>query len=185
MGKVRNRDRFEQGPNCDSNCVQDIVKRIFHAQKEVTGENCDSSCNNSIQQLLNQKHKGRVEPIHTTIPFILYNQGACDPFIGSGVVKCHDGNRNTHFECIESPVFRVKDVSEHNSCAKLELLLPARGDCPITMNTDSNCYKSVCSFFPIDQPVTDFIASGVCITVDLDKFVAISCLDPITPLYTD
>src|SRR5699024_10541801 len=107
----------------ESPCVCDIVRRIHKAQNEARNK-CDRSCDDSIWQLTNQtKHRKR--PRHTTIPFMLYPSGSGDPFIGSGVIKVRkrDG-KHSNFECIETPIVRVKHISENSCCAELELLLP-------------------------------------------------------------
>src|SRR5690606_542972 len=99
-------------------------------------------------------------------------------FIGSGVVKCYDkANRTSYFECIQSPVFKVKHITvEKGCCAKLELLVPISAD---GSAADCSNDTGICDYFPFNHPVNDFVETGICLTVDLNKFAAISCLDPI------
>ncbi|CDQ41058.1 MULTISPECIES: CotY/CotZ family spore coat protein [Virgibacillus] len=155
-------------------CICDIVRRIIDAQHEVRNDcHCDSSCHTSIEQLRGKKHG----PRHTTIPFMLYDKCSCEPFIGSGVSKTCSCHRHG-FECIESPIFRAKHFAKGSKCCvNLELLLPISDG----YETSTGHCSHACAFFPDDTRVTDFQATGVCITVDLSHFFAITCLDPITP----
>ncbi|RDY71431.1 hypothetical protein DXT76_07550, partial [Halobacillus trueperi] len=41
--------------------------------------------------------------------------------------------------------------------------------------------KQVCDYFP-GSSIRNLRATGVCITVDLDCFCSITCLEPTTPL---
>lgn len=173
--------KHETKPVEASNCVCKIVEQIYAAQKKVTDDDhYDTSCR-SIHDLLSQGNPKKDRVAHTTIPFILYSDGSNKPFIGSGVVKCYDkGNRTSYFECIQSPIFKVKHIKvEKECCAKLELLAPIAAD---GSGVDCSNETGICDYFPADHPVKDFVETGICLTVDLNKFTAITCLDPITPL---
>lgn len=163
------------------NCVRDVVRGIVVAQNEVNNNNdgcCSTSCERSIEELLSPSTNGNMNR-PTTIPFILYCKGDCDAFIGSSVYRSQIGQSgNFAFNCVETPIFRAKQfVDDSEDCVKLELLQPvteggsAPGDSP----------ESVCDFFP-GNSIRDFQATGLCITVDLDCFCSIACLDPVTPL---
>lgn len=161
-------------------CVCDVVKKIVMAQDEVMND-CSTCCEQSIREL--QGKGNRMGHKNTTIPFILYAKGTSEPFIGSGIFKT-PGNKHkeSFFGCIETPVFRAKRfIKNSDCCVTLELLLPASDDCEIKYHQCDNNGR-VCSFFPENDPVTDFIATGICLTVDLDHFVGITCLDPIDPI---
>lgn len=164
-------------------CVKSVVRRIIEAQDKVGGNSCSSGCDSSIHQLLSQKTGDDMDLINTTIPFILYCSGTCGPFIGSGIFKVPGGpNRRTSFGCVETPIFRAKDfVKGSDSCVRLELLVPVSDGCEVPI-PPLDTQSTVCPFFPTDHPVTDFQATGICLTVDLEHFLAISCLDPITPI---
>ncbi|WP_162879119.1 CotY/CotZ family spore coat protein [Paraliobacillus quinghaiensis] len=156
-------------------CVCEIVQSIVDAQDSVVNQCCTSSCEQSIQQLLSP----RVTPAaNTTIPFILYCKD-CEPFIGSGVFQDELGSSgNTFFGCVETPIFRAKKfLNNSDCCVQLELLLPVTqgGSTPEPTNRD------VCSYFPGNN-IRNFQATGICLTVDLNCFCGITCLDPITPL---
>ncbi|WP_052158919.1 CotY/CotZ family spore coat protein [Halobacillus sp. BBL2006] len=164
----------------DSQCVRDVIKEIIAAQEEVAErERCDVSCERSIRELLSPTANGNE---NTTIPFILYCKD-CKPFIGSAVVRRQmemGMSSFTFLDCLESPIFRaVKFVDDKKDCVKLELLIPVTegGSQP----GPSNEGKRVCDFFP-GKSIRNLRSTGVCITVDLDCFCSITCLEPTTPL---
>lgn len=165
--------------NCDD-CVCYEVKQIIEAQEQVRND-CSLSCDNSIQQLKGNNKEAAIN--HTTIPFMLYCGGTCEPFIGNGVFEAPCENKwGNFFGCVETPIFRAKHfVKNKDCCVKLELLLPLTEDCCIKQPPEE-ISNVVCSFFPGDDPVTCFQATGICLTVDLKHFVGINCLSPITPL---
>lgn len=186
------RDRFE-----GEGCIRDIVKRIIDAQREAV-DDCVTSCEQSIDELLSRRIKNRRN--ETTIPFMLICEDSCKPFVGSGFVsRDRDGTRRRHFECIESPVFRVRDfVRGSDSCVKIELLLPVhdrrhdhdhhheegRGKehhHDHDHHDHHDHHGSFCDKFG-RRRIENFRETGLCITVDLDCFCGITCLDPITPV---
>lgn len=180
MSKYRCREntKCEKG---SQDCVCSVVKRIVDKQDLVgdNGNDCSTGCDRSIHQLL----AGNTGPVNTTIPFILYCDGTCEAFVGSGVFQAASGaHSGSFFGCVESPIFRAKQfVKGSDCCVRLELLLPVAGDCAVPVCPVDNA-GNVCPFFPTEDPITDFQATGICITVDLKHFVGITCLDPITPL---
>ncbi|WP_188631953.1 CotY/CotZ family spore coat protein [Lentibacillus kapialis] len=162
----------------DDSCVCDIVRNIIKAQDEVADMSCHTSCDRSIHQLLS--HRNDTGPQNTTIPFILYCKGDCDPFVGSGVSRSSAYGKS-FFECVETPIFRAKKfVHDKDCCVKLELLLPVSESCEVVKPYDK--HGKVCQFFSTDKPITDFVETGICLTVDLEDFTGITCLDPVSPL---
>lgn len=165
-------------------CVYDIVAEIIEGQDEVADNNnsngcCHSSCEQSIKDLLSGGSNNNNNGGPTTVPFMLYCKGDCKPFFGNGI---YSGNNNNggFFNCVESPVFRAKKfVNEGSHCVRLELLLPVTADGSFPGPIAGA--NPVCQYFP-DCNITDFQATGVCITVDLNHFFAISCLDAVTPI---
>lgn len=163
-------------------CIKDIVRQIVRAQKKAAERDtvtCITSCERSINDLLSPDRDRR--PRHTTIPFMLVCKNSCKYFVGSGIVKNFVAGEPI-FECIESPVFKARGfVKGSNHCVKLELLTPLSngngGE-----NNQTTC--TPCDFFATmnDNNVYGFQETGVCITVDLDAFIGITCLDPITPV---
>lgn len=177
-----------------SNCVHDIVRDIIRAQRRAVAaeeDTCFTGCDRSIEELLSPAAENRDRLRFNTIPFILYCAANCKPFVGAGVRRVRDsgGSSRTHFECVESPIFRAKSfVRGSENCVRLELLVPvgSGGGSTPKHEEQSNhrgsqsCCGNVCSFFP--NRTRDFRATGICITVDLNHFTGISCLDPITPI---
>lgn len=172
-------------------CIKDVVKRIIEAQRKVadvaTG-NCFTSCEQSINDLLSPS-TGTRPARHTTIPFMLICKDSCRPFVGSGITsRGRGGTRRDYFECVESPVFKVRGFTQgSNNCVKLELLLPVHrkgqgGDsCDGDVGGGKHHKQSACGYFG-HQKIHNFRETGICITVDLNCFCGITCLDPITPV---
>ncbi|WP_374724141.1 CotY/CotZ family spore coat protein [Calidifontibacillus erzurumensis] len=180
-------------PISSGNCVCDVVRAIADAQNEVEENVCDVSCERSIESLLDPAAANDLN----TVPFILYGKDL-NPFKGFGI----DFKRTKHnlhdpeFECIESYIFRVKTVDD-DCCAVLELLAFAddggrgdsgrgdsgRGDSGRSesgrgghrhRDDDSPCDQ-------IDQQkLENLVATGICITVDLSCFCAITCLPAVS-----
>jgi hypothetical protein len=147
-------------------CVADILKRVADAQDEVDNDgDCDVSCHKSIQDLL----AGATTPANfDTIPLILYCE--CEPFLGTGVRLLERVNGSQRLECIESFFFRVTSVDDN--CAKLELL---------TTGTNELCkWSDPCEQINTSPTTTSFFRTGICMTVDLNCFCAVVCLDPVS-----
>ena len=180
MRNYKCKSNFQQKKTTD-HCVCDIIKNIVDAQDKIGKNGCFSGCDKSIHQL--QKSGNNTRPVHTTIPFILYCGETCEPFIGSGIFTIPKGSHGKEsFGCVESPIFRAKSfVKGSNCCVRLELLVPIPDGCK-TSAAPADTVSTVCPFFPTDEPITDFQASGICLTVNLENFSAITCLDPITPI---
>lgn len=160
-------------------CVCEIVRAIIDAQDQVNGDNCcTTGCEQSIADLLSPATNGANG--NNTIPFILYCKGDCDAFVASSVVQRPAGGGGVSFNCITSPIFRAKKfVDDEECCVVLELLQPVNADGnPVTTGDE------VCDFFPDTGtgPIRNLRSTGVCITVDLNCFCGIACLDPTTPL---
>lgn len=193
------------GQNSSGNCIKDVVRRILDAQRQV-GDSvsgfCITGCEQSIDDLLSPSRHNRPTR-HTTIPFMLMCKHACRPFVGTGISNDNfDDSRHDHFKCVESPIFKVRGfVRGSNNCVKLELLLPVHRnrseevggsdvDCGVESanrggghggSNCNNCSDSACGHFN-HRHVHNFRESGICITVDLDCFCGITCLDAITPV---
>lgn len=141
-------------------CVCDVLREIARAQDRVSpaeSDCCELSCDRSIQNLLaGVQDNGRPD----TIPVILYCD--CKPFLGFGV-EIENGD-TPRFECVKSFIFRVCSVDE-DCCAVLELLETEESENPHN---------------PCDQlnnaRIDEIERTGICITVDLSRFDAVSCL---------
>ena len=177
-------------------CIKDVVRKIVDAQVRAAEEAataCTTSCEQSIEDLLSPTRPRR-RTRFTTIPIMLICKDSCKPFVGSGFVsRDRDGERSGHFECIESPIFKVRGfVRDSDSCVRLELLLPvgrrsgehdhiAGAEDKHDGGHDHHVRGSFCDQFG-RRRIENFRETGLCITVDLDFFAGITCLDPITPV---
>lgn len=128
------------------NCVCDIVRRIADVQSDVVEHCCDVSCDKSIEALISPVGVNDLD----TVPFMLYCEGTCQLFEGKGFMK----DANGCLDCVDSKIFRVKKMVDE-CCAVLELLDAGPDECPVI---DENS------------------RTGICITVDLNCFCAITCL---------
>lgn len=159
------------------NCVCDVVRAIADAQNEVVENSCDVSCERSIESLLDPAAANDLN----TVPFILYGK-KLKPFKGFGIdfKRNNNNNNNQKFECVESFVFRVKTVDD-DCCAVLELL--AFGDDGGDKGGGGGG-KDKDEDDPCDQingqKLEDLVATGICLTVDLSCFCAITCLPAVS-----
>lgn len=185
----------QQRGSYNDGCVSDVVRKILDAQRKATDDDiytCATSCERSIDDLLSPER--HFHPTHyTTIPFMLFTKDCVKPFVGSGFTSRRGsrGDRRGNFRCIESPVFKVKGFKRgSDNCVTLELLEPVQshdhghrdGESGGEGRHDhhSGCECSLCKGFG-NRHFDNFCYTGVCITVDLDCFCGISCLDPIRP----
>ncbi|MBP1969056.1 spore coat protein Z [Virgibacillus natechei] len=145
---------FETG-----NCVCDILKDIVDAQTDVVENCCDTSCEQSISDLLGERDSGNGLD---TVPVILYCKDSCKPFKGYGAHPNDIGHMTSSF------FFRVKSVDK-DCCATLELLRD-----PNDADKDP---KS-----PVHQCTEPLLATGICLTVDLNCFCHVTCLPAVNAL---
>ncbi|MCM3663072.1 CotY/CotZ family spore coat protein [Mesobacillus subterraneus] len=161
-----------KGKKHDSDsCVCEVLRAVADAQDEVDVDNdCDVSCHRSIQELL----AGAQTPSNglDTIPLILYC-GDCVPFEGFGTRIRPNGGGPQRLDCFRSFFFRVTSVDD-NCCAKIELLT-TRGD-------EGEGFDTPCRQIQTGGARNEFFRTGICITVDLDCFCAVTCLDPVAAL---
>lgn len=162
-------------------CICHTVKKIIDAQNRVNNvDGCATSCEQSIKQILSpikdRKHK------HTTIPFILFNKDST-PFIAQSIFKQDDIDcpDESFFQCLTTPILRAKKLSHSNPCCVVvELLRPVNKEgIPVTEYganlADFFCTHKKCR-------IINFQETGICLTLDLNCFCSIQCLEPITPL---
>lgn len=149
MGCGRNNNQVG-GVESSSNCVCDVVNFINDLQDAVDeNENCPTNC---LRPVL-----GVVENVQApnTRPFILYTKEGkpFEAFYSSN--ECP--NDDDHDWYCKSKFFRVESVED--CCAVLRVLAPTSHTCNVVNNTD---YLE---------------RTSSCITVDLNCFCAIQCLD--------
>lgn len=137
--------------NRSANCVADTVRFINRLQQAVvpTEIGC-SRCNTPI---LGETSKAN------TRPFILYLPNG-EPF-RLAVLTDHPGE--------PIPVFRVEDVN--GNCATLRALATRRASCRENSSSFDECN---CMRFE-----TEFVPTRTCVTVNLNDFIAIQCLDDV------
>jgi hypothetical protein len=160
-----------KGKKHDDSCVCEVLRAVADAQDEVDNNgDCEVSCHKSIQELL----AGAQTPTNglDTIPLILYC-GDCVPFEGFGTRIRTQGGGPQRLDCFRSFFFRVTSVDD-NCCAKIELLT-TRGD-------EGEGFDSPCRQIQTGGARNEFFRTGICITVDLDCFCAVTCLDPVAAL---
>ncbi|GGH71428.1 spore coat protein [Compostibacillus humi] len=157
----------DRGKKHFEHCVEEVLEAIVEAQRKAKDDHCDTSCSHSIDDLLGKRKRSK----KNTIPVILYC--GCDPFKGTGVATYTCDSKKKRFKCVESFLFKVKDVK--HGCAVLELLA-FKSDFKHDKKKDHLC----CPCCQIDhKPVHDLFGTGICITVDLSCFCAVSCLDAV------
>ncbi|SES26048.1 spore coat protein Z [Gracilibacillus ureilyticus] len=164
MGKQHHDEHCDElGPITSKDCVCDVVRAIADAQDDVIDQLCDVSCAQSIRSLVSPVTSNGLD----TVPFILYGKGL-KPFKASGAVVDNNNNQ-PRFECIESFIFRVNEVSD-DCCAVLELL---------AFDGDENACDEPCDQLD-NERLDDLQRTGICITVDLSCFCAITCLPAVS-----
>ncbi|MGG4038845.1 CotY/CotZ family spore coat protein [Heyndrickxia ginsengihumi] len=152
----------------DIHCVCDIVHFINDLQDAIEDDNnCPTHCLNPVLGGTSSKR-----PPKNTRPFVLFTEDGkpfeafFKPIHDGWYCPCDedvDGNdkKAIDFFC-KSKFFRVESVE--GCCAVLRVLEPA-------------CINSACP--QVDNPQENLMTSHSCITVDLNKFSAIQCLDDI------
>ncbi|MGI6329553.1 MAG: CotY/CotZ family spore coat protein [Bacilli bacterium] len=141
-----------------SSKILDILKKIKRNQEYVN----DSSLFNL----------GPKKPFYNTIPFILYCQSDCKPFIASGLFK--DPLTNT-FKCFTTPLFRINKIDENKEFIVLELLQPQSNQEEIIKTPNNN---NVCQFFS-SFPIKKLIRTRIALEININSFCGIECLPPI------
>lgn len=164
-----------EGGHCKGNChkdkdkrtcVEEVLEAILKAQRKVEKEQKEhkmkcSACEESFDDILEEPKEFR----KNTIPIILYC--GCEPFKAEGVTTYPVSSKDKNFVCITSFIFKVRDIKKH--CAELELLTfkPKKDRC--------DRFKSPCDQIN-HQNVKDLVKTGICITVDLSCFCAVTNL---------
>ena len=150
-----------------SSCVCETVRKIVYAQNKVRYKRKCSGCKESIAQLKGKHTNTRQR--HTTIPFVLYCKSNCRPFIAEGIQKPHNS--------ICTPFLKAKSfVDDYSCCVRVELLCPVNTNGRPVATDGDRLSDYLCHGTPL------FRATGVCLTLDLNDFNAIQCLDATTPL---
>jgi hypothetical protein len=148
-------------------CVCEVVRSILEIQNAAVQDECSSCTTNCFLEPLG----GIVNPARSsadTRVFTLLTKN------GSPFFATFSTSDNNNEPCI-SIYFRVEDVFD-GCCATLRVLVPLdeSGDIVDLLNDDGTkvSLREVCK-------VTQFAASDSCITVDLDCFCAVQCIDDV------
>ncbi|SFM48477.1 spore coat protein Z [Gracilibacillus orientalis] len=167
MGKKReNNDNVGGVISNGDGCVCDVVRAIADAQDNAVGQQCDVSCLRSIQDLVSPVGGNGLD----TVPFILYDKKG-KPFKGFGAEVDANGGP-ARFDCFSSFIFRVTEVDDDECCAVLELLV---------FDNDEKTCGDPCEQLD-NEKVDELERTGICITVDLNCFCAITCLPAVSVL---
>lgn len=136
--------------NRSANCVADTVRFINRLQQAVVPT--EIGCSRCNTPILGETSKAN------TRPFILYLPNG-EPF---RLATLTDSSNEP------IPVFRVEDVN--GNCATLRALTTRRRGC---MN-DQNGFNE----FNLEEE-TEFVPTRTCVTVNLNDFIAIQCLNDV------
>lgn len=173
---------YEECCEKGTNCLHKTIKDIIDAQVKVAEESdcgcCTTGCECSINDLLAPSTTNNTR--NTTIPFLLYCKASCSPFFATGIYKETINNTNFYHQ-VQTPIFKAKKFKNNSkNCVQLELLIPAQTDGSAIDIEDTEA-RNIAQYFT--RGVTNnFIETGLCITIDLNHFFAITCLDPIRPI---
>ncbi len=155
------------GQSSSRGCVCEVVRSILEIQNAAVQDVCSSCTTNCFFEPLG----GIVSPSRSsadTRVFTLLTKN------GSPFFATFSTSDNNCEPCI-SIYFRVEDVFD-GCCATLRVLVPLdeSGDIVDLLNDDGTkvSLREVCK-------VTQFAASDSCITVDLDCFCAVQCIDDV------
>jgi len=149
-----------------SGCVCEVVRAILEIQNAAVQDECSSCTTNCFLEPLG----GIVSPARNSVDtrvFTLLNKDG-SPFFATFSTSNDDS------ACV-SIYFRVEDIFD-GCCATLRVLVPKNdNDCTVDLlNNEGTAisFREVCS-------VTQFEASDSCVTVDLDCFCAVQCIDDV------
>ena len=147
-------------------CVCEVVRSILEIQNAAVQDDCNRCATNCFLEPLG----GIVSPSRSnadTRVFTLLNKDG-SPFFAT--FRTANG---TPCACV-SIYFRVEDVFD-GCCATLRVLIPQdENGCTVELINDYGKidFNEVCR-------VTQFEASDSCVTVDLDCFCAVQCIDDV------
>ena len=147
-------------------CVCEVVRAILEIQNAAVQDECNRCTTNCFLEPLG----GIVSPARSNVDtrvFTLLNKDG-SPFFAT----FNTPNGSCH--CV-SIYFRVEDVFD-GCCATLRVLVP-QDDNGHTVDL-LNDYGTAIDFRQVCK-VTQFEASDSCITVDLDCFFAVQCIDDV------
>ncbi|MEK5079424.1 CotY/CotZ family spore coat protein [Solibacillus sp. FSL W7-1436] len=147
-------------------CVCEVVRAILEIQNAAVQDECSRCTTNCFLEPLG----GIVSPSRNNVDtrvFTLLNKDG-SPFFATFTAE------GPPCPCV-SMYFRVEDVFD-GCCATLRVLVPQDvNGCTVDLLND---YGTAIDFRKVCK-VTQFEASDSCITVDLDCFCAVQCIDDV------
>lgn len=155
------------GHHSSRGCVCEVVRAILEIQNAAVQDDCNRCTTNCFLEPLG----GIVNPARSnadTRVFTLLNKD------GSPFFATFSTTNGAPCPCV-SIYFRVEDIFD-GCCATLRVLIPLddNGN-PVDLLND---YGTAIDFRQVCR-VTQFEASDSCITVDLDCFCAVQCIDDV------
>lgn len=154
-------------------CIEETLEAILEAQNQHRGDNqCRDSCEAYIQELVQGTPP---RPRKNTIPFVLFC--GCEPFKATGFTTHTPAGSNSEvLVCVKTFIFKV--ISLNGNCAVLELLAFKPFPGPVPTGNPTGGFDKVPSpcFQAEGEKLEDLAGTGICITVDLSCFCAITCL---------
>ncbi|MGN7477108.1 CotY/CotZ family spore coat protein [Solibacillus silvestris] len=161
------RGHSEGGSQSTRGCVCEVVRAILEIQNAAVQDECSRCTTNCFLEPLG----GIVSPARSnadTRVFTLLNKDG-SPFFATFTTA-----NGAPSPCV-SIYFRVEDIFD-GCCATLRVLIPLDdNDDPVDLLNGEGTeisFREVCC-------VTQFAASDSCITVDLDCFCAVQCIDDV------
>lgn len=155
------------GTGSSRGCVCEVVRSILEIQNAAVQDECNRCTTNCFLEPLG----GIVNPARSnadTRVFTLLNKD------GSPFFATFSSPNGPCSPCV-SIYFRVEDVFD-GCCATLRVLIPKDDmDHPVDLLND---YGTKIDFHKVCK-VTQFDASDSCVTVDLDCFCAVQCIDDV------
>ena len=143
-------NHYETNHSCvEKNCVENTLKLIDRLQRQCESREKDKSCIRCDKPFLGQSLTANTRPV------ILYLKNGC-PF---QIAYCKENTSAPHF------IFRIEEVK--GNCAILRLLIPA-----------SSCHHDKTDRNP-SHSSKHYIVTKTCVTVDLNEFIAVQCLEDI------
>lgn len=155
------------GQTSNRGCVCEVVRAILEIQNAAVQDDCSSCTTNCFLEPLGGIVSPARSSVDTRVFTLLTKDGS--PFFAT--FSTSDGSCEP---CV-SIYFRVEDVFD-GCCATLRVLVPLDdNEEPVDLLNDCGTkisLREVCK-------VTGFAKSESCVTVDLDCFCAVQCIDDV------
>ncbi|AWE06463.1 spore coat protein CotZ [Lysinibacillus sp. 2017] len=155
------------GQTSNRGCVCEVVRAILEIQNAAVQDECSNCTTNCFLEPLGGIVNPARSSVDTRVFTLLTKDGS--PFFAQ--FSTSDGDCEP---CV-SIYFRVEDVFD-GCCATLRVLVPLdENEDPVDLLNDDGTkisLREVCK-------VTQFATSESCVTVDLDCFCAVQCIDDV------